>query len=57
MYRVLVGLLLIAGIGAGIWWMARPQLPDPPQIEALGSMDPDVAALLREVRGARPAVS
>jgi tetratricopeptide (TPR) repeat protein len=54
MPRTLVGIsLLIGAIAATLgWWIARPQPLEPPRIEALGSMDPEVAALLRELRAA-----
>src|SRR5687768_12897474 len=56
MPRVVRTLLLLAALavaaGGSWWWTSRPHTPEPPRIEALGSMDPDVAALLRELRTA-----
>lgn len=45
-------LAAIAVVGGGSWWAARSDIPEPPHIESLGGMDPEVAALLREQRAA-----
>ena len=46
-------LLTVAALGAGAaWWLARSRVAKPPAIETLGSMDPEVAALLQQLRAA-----
>jgi tetratricopeptide (TPR) repeat protein len=47
--------LLLAAIGAagsGCRWAPHSSTPEPPEVESLGGMDPEVAALLRELRAA-----
>lgn len=50
--RILVAALIVSATVIAAWWFSRADLPDPPTVESLGPMDPDVAALLRELRGA-----
>jgi tetratricopeptide (TPR) repeat protein len=51
---ILAGVALAAG---GAWWGLRARGPEPPQLDALGAMDPEVASLIQEridgVRAAR----
>jgi tetratricopeptide (TPR) repeat protein len=47
--------LVLATIGIaaiGSWWVVRQRAPKPPHVETLGSMAPEVFALLHELRAA-----
>lgn len=47
----IAALALAVAIVEGISrWIARPRVPEPPSIDTLGDMDPEVATLLRELR-------
>src|SRR5687768_2454707 len=50
--RIAVLLATLGAAGAGCQWGTRSRTPETPQIESLGSMDPEVAALLRELQAA-----
>jgi tetratricopeptide (TPR) repeat protein len=49
---VLLGLLLVAAIAAGVWYVRRPApvpVPDPPEVATAG-VDPEVAEAVRKAR-------
>jgi tetratricopeptide (TPR) repeat protein len=50
--RLFAALAAISIAAGALWWSARPGAPKPFELAALGSMDPEVHALLAELRAA-----